>query len=443
MRKLFIAIVPLLIMIASGLYAQEQSEDGGKGEMDKYRRSSLYSALIKHSKYPYAAEIDSAFKAIPIPDKFNEHNVEPRSFESTMERMRQKGDKKEMSNLSDIDDFFSENQIAKGLIAKWFDRDSTSGTFDMNLIQERGFYDASQLDIANAASSTRGKAVLGDAGESLIGKTFVMVNDITFIDRGVVSSIVGSALSILGSLGAAVTGNKSIEDAGELAGKAASTVDGFKVNITTYLYRLIWDEETAGTFYKNLWVSDSTQTDRKKAFDESDIFRLEYIGQTSTSAQNLSAKGMARRTKSEQMLKVCTRAVDRSIVELQREYDEFKVNAPIFSISEDGKTVDVKIGLKEGVNEKSEYEVLMPTEDENGILSYEKIGSIEPVKGMIWDNRFGALEEAHDLKAGKDQDKALAIASLNATTFKVKTGSSRIVPGCVVREKTIKSEKKK
>ena len=84
---------------------------------------------------------------------------------------------------------------------------------------------------------------------------------------------------------------------------------------------------------------------------------------------------------------------------------------------------------------------------------------------MIWDNRFGADEEAaaaaaelkqdskkqaqknmkNEIKAAeKDQksgDEPLGNVTLAATTFKVLSGANRIMPGCLVREVTIKREK--
>ena len=152
------------------------------------------------------------------------------------------------------------------------------------------------------------------------------------------------------------------------------------------------------------------------------------------------------------MLKAVTRGVDKAIVQLQRTYDEFKVNVPIGEISADGKTVDVPIGLKEGVNELSRYDVLMPSKDpDTGKIKYQKIADLKPVKGKIWDNRFGALEDAETRAAAKaagqeikdDPDGEEGDVNLNATTFEVVTRLGQIVPGCVVKESTVKVQKKK
>jgi hypothetical protein len=208
-------------------------------------------------------------------------------------------------------------------------------------------------------------------------------------------------------------------------------------------------------FYNNYYVDASTPKDQyvanrnrfNAATSADSVFALQYIGKTTTSAANLSSKVFASQSKEQQMLKVCTRAIDKSIVQLQREYDEFKVNVPINKINDDG-TVEVEIGLKEGVNVKSTYDVLMPTEDENGRLVYNKVGSIRPVEGKIWDNRFGALEDAEALAQDKDAKQAEGEevggdVNLTATTFKITSGEKKIVPGCLVREATIKSTMKK
>ncbi|MBO4447701.1 MAG: hypothetical protein J5764_06210 [Bacteroidales bacterium] len=440
MKKLFIT---LTVVLVACFVASAQKDTTA---LAKYRRSSLYTVLIKHSSYPYAAEILTAFKEMPIPDKFNDHNLWIREFESNASKMKQHGKTKDNLNIQDADQFIADNGIAKALVAKWFNRDPSTGGFDINLIQERGFYDASQLDIASAKESARGTAALGDAGEELIGKTFVMVNDITFVDKGETSAKVATGITIAGRLAGALLGSSAISSAGNLAAAATNEIDGFTVNITSYLYRLIWDDVSAATFYSSYWFpANTTDPTRRAAFNNSDIFRVEYVGSTSTSASNVSSKSFAKQTKGQQMLKVCTRAIDKSIVQLQRAYDEFKVNVPLYKIAEDGSTVDVQIGLKEGVNEKSRYEVLMPVELATGGMKYERVGMIQPVKGKIWDNRFGALEEAIALKQSgeksKDKDAAnLEAASLNATTFKVLTGANKIVPGCLVREVTIKRQ---
>ncbi len=418
------------------------------GRIEKYRRSSLYSVLMRHPDAAYGEAIDSAFRAIPIPDKFNDHDLGVKAFDVENAPRKRKGRERDDFNLQAIERFAAEHDVARGLVSKWFDRNPATGAFDMRLVQERGCYDASQLDIRLADQSALGRAVLADAGEQLIGKTFLLVNDITFVDRGEKTAKAGGWLRLLGGLAGAATG-RDLSSVTDATARLVNEIDGFSVNITSYLFRLHWDEEVAAHFYTYYWMDGSSPDARRRAaFDTASLFRLEYVGKTTTSAGNLSTKSYSK-SKEEQMLKVCTRAVDKSIVQLQRDYEEFKVNVPIYRINED-RTVDVQIGLKEGINVKSQFDVLMPVQDEEGRILYEKVGRIQPLEGAIWDNRFGADEEAAAAAAdpgaksggrkNASDDEPLGNTQIDATTFRILSGANRIVPGCLVREVTIKRD---
>ncbi len=441
MKKLFLLTISLVFPLM--LFAQVEpvvdNADGREtdGSLVKYRRSSLYTVLIKHSNAPYSAEIETAFLSIPTPDKFNNHDLYAKTLESSMKKMKQgTGKKKTKTNKKDIEAFFIENDVARQMMGKWFNRNPYTGAFDMGLIQERGFYDAFQADVDVATQSGRNLAMLGDAGEDLIGKTFVLVNDVTYVDKGKGSAVAGGILSVLGALAEGITGISGLSDAGDAIGAAVNEIDGFTLNITSYLYRLDWNEEIMGTFYKEHWYTgENIDEARKMAFETSDLFKLTYIGETFASADNVASKNYSKHTKEEQMVKVCTRCIDKAIVNLQREYDEFKVSVPIYQVNHDKKTVDVQIGLKEGITQKSEFEVLMKEIDENGKVKYNRVGTIRPKKNMIWDNRYGALDDA---RAAADSGKKVASeggnANLQATTFKILTGGNKIGPGCLVRE---------
>lgn len=426
------------------------------GSLAKYRRSSLYTVLVRHPEAKYGNAIDSSFLSIPTPDKFNNHDLSVKGFDAVDAPRRRKGKLRDDYNLHTIEQFIADNDIPRGMVAKWFDRHPDTGAFDMSLVQERGNYDASQLDIRLADQTTLGRATLADAGEELIGKTFLLVNDITFVDKGEKSAKAGGWLRMLGAIAGAATGT-DLTAATDAAATLVNEIDGFSVNITSYLYRLVWNDEVAAHFYTYYWMDDTcVDSARRAAFDTTNLFRVAYVGKTSTSAGNLSSKSFSR-SKEEQMLKVCTRAVDKSIVQLQRDFDEFKVNVPIYRINDD-KTVDVQIGLKEGINARSQFDVLMPEQDENGRTAYRRVGRIQPIEDRIWDNRFGADEEAAAAAAEEKKEGAAATTatasgkraasddepignvSLMATTFRILSGANRIVPGCLVREVTIKRE---
>lgn len=462
MKKFFL-LAAAAILACGAASAQEEESQIAKGEtivtdatgrsedgkMQKYRRSSLYSVLIAHSQFNYGDVIKETFVSIPTPDKFNSHEVAAKIFESSSEKMIKNPKKKEELNQNDIAKFIDENDVARRMVAKWFNRDAETGMFDYAYIAECGIESASWADKTMAEANITGVDQLKtEIGRELVGKTFLLVNDIVFVDKGEQTKKASGWIKGLGALAGAVTGMSVIEDAANLAGDITNEFDGFTVKIVSYLFRLDWNEHILNTFYEDHWIHDDdteeVKAQKRAAFDNSDIFHLTYIGQTETQAGNLSSKSLSAKPKEEQMLKVCTRAIDKSIVELQREYDEFKVNVPIQSISEDKKTCTIPVGLKEGVNEKSVYKAIEYVQDENGQYTMKTIATLKPVKGQIWDNRFGAAEDAAAIAAGEakgsEEDKAGNV-NLTATTFEITSGANNLMAGSLVREETIKRTK--
>lgn len=440
------------VAVAEKVNADGLSEDGS---LMKYRRSSLYSVVVKHPNFPYGNAIDSAFFSIPMPDKFNDHNLEHRSIVSSAAKMMQHGKKKDLINQTDITAFVDANHVPHELVAKWFNRHPQTGAFDMSLVQERGFYDASFADIEAASHSTRNLAVLGDAGEDLIGKTFMIVNDITYVDKGKNSATAAAVVGGIGQVFGAILGSRDVAQLGVAVAAAVNEIDGFTVNITTYLYKLNWNEYISNSFYQDMWYDcEALDAGRRQAFDNAELFTMSYIGSSQCSATNTSSKSFSKLSKEQQMVRTCARAVDRAIVQLQRQYDEFKVNVPILKINDD-HTVEVPIGLKEGVNVHSRYEVLMAKKDKEGHISYQRIGMLAPLKDHIWDNRYGALDDAvaaqnataaekaeknkqADSQTHDADDEGDGNALLSSTRFKVLEGAGKILPGSLVRECKIK-----
>lgn len=434
MKKLY----SVLLLCSVALFAVANEADSTK--IAKYHRSSLFTVMIHHPETQFGKEIHDVFLNMPTPDKFDNHDLRP-SLKSFISSNTGKSTKREAqeNNLPDIEKYLTENAIGRELVAKWFNRDALQGTFDMQLVSDRGNYAATLSDVSLAELTPRGKAQLADAGEELIGNTFVLVSDITYINKEEQTKKAGQWLRIAGAL---------VPSYGELINTAASVTEkfaGFSVKITTYLYRLDWTQTAAETFYQFYWQDKSApNAERKAAFDsDNNTFGLKYIGLFSTTAGNVAVKGFTQKSDEQMIRMVCTRALDRSIVELQREHDEFKVNIPIFSVDEDGK-IYVQVGLKEGINERSQFEVLERIETPEGLTEYKKVGTIAPVKGQIWDNRFMAAEEAERLaKAGQknpDKEGAEGNVNLTATQFK-KVSGGQLYPGLLIRETTIKSGK--
>ena len=83
------------------------------------------------------------------------------------------------------------------------------------------------------------------------------------------------------------------------------------------------------------------------------------------------------------------------------------------------------IGMKEGVSEKTQFEVLEVIEQEDGSHKYNRVGIIAPIKNLIWDNRYMAVEEG------------AVGATLGHTTFRKVSGKD-FSKGMLIREMTNK-----
>lgn len=396
----------LIIMVTYSYNMFSQSAD----DME-YHRSSLYSILIKHTEKEFCQDIVNVFDSIPIPEKFNEHNLSKRVINSIAYKKEQD---REESQKTGIDRFLEVNAIGRRLVAKWFNRNNKTGACNMDLITQRGYYDANLLHVKLADLTVRGRATLADAGEDLIGQTFVLVNDIRYVDKEETAGFFGVAFDIASSVSGAGT---IVNAAASLGSAISSNIAGFKVIVTSYLYHLVWDDDTANVFYSQYYINegDIDEAKRKAFATDKTTFRLKYMGAQSVFSGKTSLRGV--HSDSEMIRKVCTRAIDKSIAQLQKEYDEFKVKSPLVSI----EPLVAHIGVKEDVDEDSRFEVLEVVEDEEGRRRYNRVGIIKPVKGKIWDNRYLASEDEFE---GSD---------LTATTFQKVSGGD-FYPGMLIRE---------
>lgn len=114
---------------------------------------------------------------------------------------------------------------------------------------------------------------------------------------------------------------------------------------------------------------------------------------------------------------ICGLYIDENIASLQKNFDQFKVNTPLISVS----PLKAYIGLKEGVTEKSKFEVLEAELSKEGKMTYKRVGVIQPKENLIWDNRYMASEEQ---AYGSD---------FGFTTFRKVSGGD-FYPGMLIRE---------
>lgn len=403
MRKIRLLITVLLVTF---VFSESGAQETVQQDM-KYRRSSIYSILVSHSEQNFCDEIKEQFLAIPVPDKYNDHGLSINAVVVDCKGKYTEG----------ITDFINRNHIASRLVGKWFNRNILTGECDMELVKERGLYNASEFDKELAKRSKRGIAMLQDAGEDLIGNTYLLVNEVRYIDKNARAKTWGLALTVLGGVAGMATGNSDYVKLGQNYGDIIATLKGFSVKIHTRLYQLLWNEEVANQFY-TLYYSGKADEQKRLAFEKNrGTFQMKYIGEVESSGAKTSFLGIKEEEPLVMIRKACQRAIDENVADLQKKYEQFKIKAPILNVE---PAITVQIGLKEGVGKSSRFEVLEAREVE-GKIEYKRMGIIKPVADKIWDNRYMAAEEG---AYGAD---------LKATTF-VKVSGGDFYPGMLVRE---------
>lgn len=372
---------------------------------ERYRRLSVCNILVCHDKEKFAKEIQDQYLNIPVSEKYNNHNLSVRVVSL------EKG--KGLKDETEITEWVERNHLASRLVAKWFDRDIKTGECSLDTIRERGLYDASVFDVELAKRSARGMALLEDAGEDLIGNTFLLMHEITYIDKNKRARVWGAIGGALVGIAGAAMGSKDLMNLGTSVNDMISSIKGFSVRVNTRLYRLVWDEECSTEFFTRHYGKDGYRAFEK----ERGHYHLEYVGNVVSKGGTTSFLGINEDQPELMIRKACQRALDSNVADLGKKYEVFRVRTPVVSVE---PSITAYIGMKEGVTADSRYEVL-ETEIKKGKTTYKRVAVIKPVSSKIWDNRFMASEE---LAYGAD---------LGATTF-VKESGSEILPGMLIRE---------
>lgn len=443
----------LLLLVSAGVCAQSN------GELT-YCRNALAEAMIYHSEDTFGRNIQEAFEAIPISDKYDDHSVGIRIIDNDyIPNVRKKSHglvkaqfgkslNKEDVRLNGemLERILNNADCAKWMVAKWYGWDvdyiqSVQGdtlltdeeketrlvnamTMSMDLIQQRGQYNASDVDVRLAGHTARGLASLEDAGEELINNTFMLINDITYVTTEERAAVAKLTMNIVGGVLDAFTGGQGGRDLAKTGGKIADSFTGFTVRTHSYLYQLVWNDSIEAIFYDMYYTSKPDKEKAMAFLADTSTFRMKYVAHEYEFDGKAELKGKYDRR--ELVKTICARSIDKNIAALQLAYEDFKVKTPVYEIvtNAGGKVIgySAKIGLKEGITEQSKFQVIERVVDPNTQkTTYKHIADLKPVKDQIWDNRYNAvIEDAKD-------------ANLNATLFK-KTGGGEILPGMLIIE---------
>lgn len=457
MKKIF-NLIFILVLITAPVWGQDQEY--------KYRRSSLDVVFVTNFNDWSRANPAPRYllENYVLPDKYNDHSVGDRivdlnkymvsddavaamypKFKSTLakhELFTSQGMPDTAGELKTdeyrikaaIMNYMDNCNIPGMLVSKWFNGSTTKkdGSFyNMDLILERGAYNATRLELIRSKESIRGMSILNDAGMELIPYTFIL-----FISLEIRTSH-------------DVLGRASQGALGDLYKLLDETSSGYYVSANTYLFQLNWTNDNNEKFLTQYWdIDDST-----KLLKDKSIASVKFLGSANGLSEvvetdtNAATAIMMQKTGSNNqymnnrpievkqfdlnnlLIRATNRAIDQAVASLQKQYEDFKVKAPLIDAEKD--CVSAFVGLKEGITDKTKFEVLDQIYNEtDGTFRYKRIGTINIEKGKIWDNRFnieGLPEDQNDKKLLQGLQKGI-----DRTYF---TGSStKLAPGMLIRQ---------
>ncbi len=304
--------------------------------------------------------------------------------------------------------YLRDNHIAKRLMDQWFSADS--GVLNTNMVAQRAFYNATPEEKAAAMENFSARepmeAVMSMGGMDMINNTFVTVSSFRYMTADDMSAEILNGAAI----GAAFLPRDAADlvmSTAELSAIAAtvSIGKGYCINSTTYLYKLVWNEEVMQTIGASFGSID--------AYNNLDCFHLEYVGESSAYCQ----VAVGKRTFEEAVSYAVSRSMAKVIAKLEKENEVFRTVTPLTGIEPE---ITASIGTKECVEKGDKYDVLMNMgpDEKTGLTVYKKVGSLK-------------VETVGNNMGDDNDDKE---ASTNTyTTFKGKLPKTA-QPGTLIRQ---------
>lgn len=347
--------------------------------------------------------------------------------------------------------FTKQNHLANYMVAKWFSpsREKKDGSFfNMDLIQERGAYNASELEKLRSKETVRGTAILKDAGMDLIPNTYLAFVRLKYMSAQDHYNRTADRWDNSG-VSATTEDGRSVNPFGIISGlkrKLGEEQAGYYIDATVYLFKLIWDEDSEDEFIQKYWDVSDVNTFLNEA-----NYSLEFLDSQTSQARIKANTGIS--TKDENSLKLIKaatyRAIDNGLARLQKKYPNFAVMAPVIDVED--KAISAFVGLKEGLNKGDKYEIYEKVyNEEKNTYRYKKIETVEVDKNRIWDNRYDLdgnyvgrsdsdtqivlqKDNGHEVTIDTGEGKVKANPDVDRTYFKGNV--SKIAPGMLIKQK--------
>jgi hypothetical protein len=270
-----------------------------------------------------------------------------------------------MLKLNDktVEKWLNDKKVGQQILSIWFNRQN-DGSFNVDVLKERGLFNANDNEFIVASASKRGESSLMDMGLQLVNQSYVLAFD--FYDIMTMTEYYNKN---------EVPAEKRI-------------MNGYKSTLNTYLYRLDFNDSVAAVFFQDYWVSENDPNkDAKIAAFENAKFPFVAVsnqhnmlsGTQYNPGQSLAPK--VQKTNAELIDQLGAAAIETVVTDIERQSHDFRVKAMVSEV----KPISAKIGKKEGLKFDQRYFVLENKQKNNGDITSKRVAVVKSMK--VVDNR--------------------------------------------------------
>lgn len=392
----------ILAMLAGTALAQNTVQSGKKVKSNEpateYDRQSITYLLLDFGSGNYYSVLKQAFPQLKVADKYDDNSISKPYVPSPVTREESVNMFAFNTRMPDavsakIKDAIVKGHFANAVIAKWFSR-ADDGSFSVELLQQRGLYNATDADVKAAGASKLGMAKLMDTGEKLLNNSYLVVCDVVdLIDMD--------------------EHYNRLDKNSKTPAKRDK--NGFFATVNAYVYKIDFNDTVNASFWQKLWVTpnDPDIQFKKQAFDNYN-FPVTYLTRTSAMVEasqfnpGFVYSPKVQATRDELMLKLLTQGVANNMDAIEKNLEEFKVKASLYGT----RPLTAKIGRKEGLKTDQRYFVFEMVQDKGGQVKAVRKGVIRATK-HITDNRQVASGQSKTSKfyqtAGRRLDEGMLL----------------------------------
>jgi len=364
MKKTFICIALVLSIFC--LSAQDITNSAKKVKSQvissEYDRNALTIIGLK-SDGPIADQIAKMIDTLKISEKFYTHEIGFRNIPFNAKVNLFDKVQQEQVFKTDVLKLLNEKKVGQGIVAKWFNR-QPDGTFNTDVLKERGVYNSDDSDLSIATASKRGESSLMDAGLGLVGHSYVLVLGFSNL----------------------ITQEQYYN---KMEAKPETRImNGVRGDLIGLLYKLDFNDSVSSVFFQNMWVNKADGDSKTKIANfEATTFPLipvKNLIMPVHATQYNAGQPMApkvQKTQDELLRDMVNSSMNNVMNQLTYQISEFKVKAQVYKTN----PIAVKIGKKEGLGFDQRYFVFENRMTQGGQEYSSRRGVIKSM--TVTDNR--------------------------------------------------------